>query len=47
MLGVPPAAAVELEPVAASDWEVLEANAGWLEEALLAQVGARGAGVRG
>lgn len=38
MSGVPAAEWVEVEPLSASDWEVVDSNAGWLEEALLAQV---------
>ncbi len=36
---VPLATEVEVEPQGPSDWEVVEANAGFLEEHLLGQVG--------
>ncbi|GIL79879.1 hypothetical protein Vretifemale_9048 [Volvox reticuliferus] len=39
LLGVPIATSVEVEPAGESDWEVVEANAGFLEEQLLGQVG--------
>jgi hypothetical protein len=37
-----PASAVVLEPVGPADWEVVELNAGLLEEHVLGQVGACG-----
>ncbi len=36
--GVPAAQWVELSPLGPSDWEVVECNAGWLEQQLLEQV---------
>jgi hypothetical protein len=38
VLDVEPAISVEVQPLTPSDWEVLEANAGFLEDQLLAQV---------
>lgn len=38
MLSVPAAEWVEVEPQSASDWEVVEANAGFVEEHMLSQV---------
>lgn len=39
LLHLAAAAAVTVEPVSAADWEVVELNAGLLEEMLLSQVG--------
>lgn len=38
MPDVPVADSIEVEPLTSMDWEVLEANAGYLEEQILNQV---------
>lgn len=35
---VPPAVSIEVEPASESDWEVLEVNAGHVEDVMLQQV---------